>query len=235
MPERIQGFWIDTGQPPLSSQVILWRGPPRLCYSKDAVVYQDARKLARNIEMACSAEVRGKFVLLWSDCESVSIPLCFAERRARRSFAPQAVVLCHCDVLPWDTLGGWHRIWFSETASRMFEFTSVWTLAKSILAAGVPTVNFTIGRREWRQDPETQGNSFSSSILVVKWSGDVQAEEGSSSASAFSASSERSSVANQEACRPVCGWMCRRQAQGQEASRCSEAERRWSGGTLPPG
>ncbi len=52
----------------------------------------------------------------------------------------------------------------------MFEFTSVWTLAKSILAAGIAIVNFTIGRRERRQDPETQGNSFSSSILVVKWS-----------------------------------------------------------------
>ena len=143
---------------------------PGLCFTKDAAIYKSSLALARNLETRCCDDIRGKFVLVWSDCESVSIPLYFAERRARRAFAPQAVVLCHCDVLPSsESDDGWHRVWFAETSAFQFDFVSVWSVAKQFISVGVAQVNFTVGVRRWVKDPAN--DLLSSSVLLVKWSG----------------------------------------------------------------
>ena len=146
-----------------------------MCFTKDAAHYREILRLARQMEGYCSGERRGKFLLIWSDPDAaaeargeqrVSIPVYVAERRARRPFAPQAVVFARCDVLPWEP--EWQRVWFSESAGAHFDFASVWTLSKTIIVAGATSAFITEGVTRWVQ-PET--NFLSDSFLLVKWPG----------------------------------------------------------------
>ena len=76
------------------------------------------------------------------------------ERRARRSFAPQAIVFCFCFEMPWED-GPWSRVWFSEVDC-MFEFVSVWSLAKKVLATGAAELFISVGERRWHKPDDSR-------------------------------------------------------------------------------
>ncbi len=141
---------------------------PGLCYHKDRAIYTEVLKLSRRIESICTADRRAKWLFFWDQEQTVSMPLYFCEKRARRSFAPQAVVLAHATLLPSDE-AEWSQIWFSELAGGFFEFTSVWSFAKNLILAGVKDLYCSVGVRRWVHAP---GTFFSDSTLLVKWPGE---------------------------------------------------------------
>ena len=138
---------------------------PGLCYTKDEPIYKNALKLAKNIEAFCRNDMTGKFVLCCSGDDKVSMPLYVAERRSRRSFAPQALVFAHCILLPSLDLG-WDRIEFSEGNGARFDFTSVWSVAKTSLLAAVDRLFFKVGERRWVVH---DSGCFSQSELLIRW------------------------------------------------------------------
>ena len=150
---------------------------PGVCFTKDALQYQEILLLARYIESYCTDGRRGKFLQIWSDPDAVavaggeqrvSIVVYVAERRARRPFAPQAVVFAHCDLLGF-LEPEWERVWFSEKARAHFDFASVWTLAKTIIYARARSVYITEGVTKWV--PPGESGFLSESYLLVQWPG----------------------------------------------------------------
>ena len=122
---------------------------PGLCFTKDAGIYQDALQLASSLEKLAIESV-GRFLLIeGSDQVDIGNILweqaVFAcEHRARRSYAPQAMVFAWCSmvVVDEDCL----ELSVDEKPGlAQFDFASVWTVAKAMLRSGGRHFSVSVG------------------------------------------------------------------------------------------
>jgi hypothetical protein len=121
---------------------------PGLCASADSDVYTESCRLASHLERWCKDQnCSGKFIRIGDPCEppTSDVILFVAGTRARRAYAPQAVVFALCSVLSSDG-EAWAVALDEDTLiPGTFRFLSAWSVAKVLLRACLPVMKARVG------------------------------------------------------------------------------------------
>jgi hypothetical protein len=124
---------------------------PGLCALEDSAVYTESCRLASHLERWCKDQkCSGQVIRISDPCEDATsdMILFVAGTRARRAYAPQAVVFALCSVLSSDGDAWTIALDEDPLIPGTFRFLSAWSVAKALLRACCTVMKARVGCME---------------------------------------------------------------------------------------